>query len=63
MQEINIYVFSDHLLMPYGHNYIMAMLPYFAAAGGVFYARYGTFYVHHLETVPKKIIENLIRPS
>ena len=37
-----------------------AMLPYFAAAGGVFYARYGTFYVHHLETLPKKIIENLM---
>ena len=37
-----------------------AMLPYFAAAGGVFYARYGTFYVHHLETLPMKIIEKLM---
>ena len=37
-----------------------AMLPYFASAGGSFYPRYGTFYVHHLETLPRNIVSKLM---
>ena len=35
------------------------MLPYFAAFRGHNYARYGTFYVHHLESLPTEMIKKL----
>ena len=31
------------------------MLPYFPSGGGHNYTRYGTFYIHHLETLPQEM--------
>ena len=36
-----------------------AMLPYFASAGCHNYLRYGSFYIHHMESLPVKHLKNL----
>ena len=42
------------------HAAAKAMLPYFPPSGGHNYARYGTLYVHHLETLPDSLVKKLM---
>ena len=43
------------------HAAAKAMLTYFPSGGGHRYTRYGTFYVHHLETLPQDILKKLVK--